>query len=424
DIYPEAMQKFADLHGEALDHALIAWEIAPDFVAAADAVVRLSPTIGSKRNLQAYVAQIMAATPNYGTLTRAAWALSPSWGGSIAQVYDLCDSYAAVVKLDVAYSIATCRIDMIYRGGIYGEARDIAREALLADDSTVLEYARVDEATNGNGPPDDRIKVLAKYLGSGEATDANAARVFDDMVSTIGSPLPAKFPQTLANHLAWARDTLRHDPGNANMVFAYIRDQKNAYSLGGPKANPLEARRVLRALLRTAHYNPTALQMLGGIEQYIGAQQNPGALQDPALGDDAFINAMVYSNHRSAYMDARIDARLPWFVQARSGGKDDAANLATHEHLARFDTDIVCPMVRMIRLKQATCMAEGIPMPNCRTLLGVMDPNSDLIALGATALTDVLTDVERRKACGFERSAGIEALIFEPRQVPMGPDTN
>ncbi|MGB8813075.1 MAG: hypothetical protein WCC57_07810, partial [Paracoccaceae bacterium] len=33
DIYPEAMQKFADLHGEALDHALIAWEIAPDFVA-------------------------------------------------------------------------------------------------------------------------------------------------------------------------------------------------------------------------------------------------------------------------------------------------------------------------------------------------------------------------------------------------------
>ncbi len=96
DTPPEALRAFSQMKNEALSLMESAFTTAPDFIPASDGAIVMNKHVRFLRvwRRKIIIANVMATTPNFGSLVRASYLSNRSWGGpGQILITELCDRY-------------------------------------------------------------------------------------------------------------------------------------------------------------------------------------------------------------------------------------------------------------------------------------------------------------------------------------------
>ena len=395
--YPQAFALQAELHSQARELAWQAYTLAPDLVPASDAVLRLAQVTGGQDYVPKILAEIMAATPNRGSLTRGTDALAPNWGGSLETMAEQCALYAGKIPDAGDYTVDTCLIDVIFSADIRGWPRTWAQTALDANDNPILERARITDAIYWRRGTDEANKVLARYLTDPENIDWNAAGIHDlDYRVPHGlAPLAPKFFQRRLDH---AVAEIVFDPYDYELLQIVF---ENVSYEGQPakrvdESLQLEAK---RRALTVAPYNAEAWFQYGLQAAFVFKYKEDEAAP-------FYINAIAYSNHRPYYLSMygrSVIGNLMWLLYEDMSTFTDIRDLP--ESREQVDA-LVCPLVRVTRVMQEVCETTGSEEMYCLAHSWPVKHWQQVMSLAET-----------ENVCTAERTAPIEELFYQPQVI-------
>ncbi len=397
--WPAAMDQMAEMHGAGMEMALRARELAPDLVAASDAVIRMGQTFGMADLAAEELARIMDIAPNYGSLLRAANSLSPKWGGSVDAVARACEDYATLLPDVEGYTVDICLVEMFIAAPVDGAARDWAWDMLTRlPDHPNLIAARTEKAVENRGSPPERLAALEAFFANG-GTWTTAAMHLDIERSASGEPFEKAFPAAVERAFAQATEDLLYDPGDPELVRTYF-DLIDSLPIGKRPDQAMQLS-VLRNLLAVAPYNPTAWMQMATL-QSAGLPVAETSVLAPAVA-----NAVSYSNHQTTVLAEMTGLYAMAYANGTADARLAAIRSETYTFPAAFDTDVSCPYTRLVRLLEEACRIQDIPAGECRNA-GAALPE----------MLDSVNEIAARGACVAERTAPIEALVFEPMDAP------
>lgn len=410
DIYPQAREQMLTLHAEAATLVLAALSADPTLIPASDLRMTLSKTLGDTGIVLEEIARVMAIAPTRQSLIIAASARAPQWGGSEAYGYQLCDEWAAKVTDVKDYTTEICKIDVVFAANYPFEAQRAATEKIAVIDHPVLDRQRLDLAIRGLLPKAVAVTIL-RTLQASDQMKLHHFRRWDDLegksdISGVGPRTQA----ALGTLIPRMRAESDFDPGDGIALMLYIDAllmQRQADGSEYPR-DEVEAR--FGALFDVAPYDPDAWARFGFyLEMFRDATTMTLADADHIRA--AFVNSAVYSNHQPSYVRTLVSInRMFW--EGLDKHNLDAIDATGEPAFDReeFNTSIVCPTVRSIRVLEALCEG-GLTQPEgCPEDVSMSDDNwPQLIALKERAKT--------RKACDKELSADPQDLSFS--LVPM-----
>jgi hypothetical protein len=394
----QAMEQMGELHGEALTMALRARDLAPDLVAASDAVIRLSQGFGIAGVAEEELARIMAIAPNHGSILRAANSLAPKWGGSVDAIARVCEKYAPQVPDVPGYTVDICLVEMFDDIGLQGAPQTWSWNRLLElPDHPHLINARKSSVLGGfGGTPETNIAALEAYIANG-GTEVVVANQLDYLRAKQSWSTVATYPDAVEQARETARAELAHDAGNPQLVEHYF-EMVSQSTLSPPLADSEQAA-ILEKLLTIAPYNVDAWTSL--------AYTLPGeSAEQFRARANAATNAVVYSNHKAQI----IAVTLPIFAQRYHDAVQQAVTDANGDPntgpSAETDTDVTCPYVRLVRLLEYSCAAQDISADECARYPKMEEMQADLSQIAA------------RGICEWERTADIDSIMFTPATGP------
>jgi hypothetical protein len=399
-IWPAAMDEMAALHGEAMGMAFRARDLAPDMVAASDAVIRMGQSFGMAELAEEELARIMAIAPNHGSLIRASNSLDPRWGGSVDAIARACENYATLLPDVADYTVDICLVELFDENGLRGAPQTWSWNKLLElPDHPNLIFARKSMVLGGRIPdPERSVAILDAYLArGGSATEI--APIYDSLRAKLDWAAVETQPEVMAAALAAATEDLIHDPGNPQLVEHY---QEMAYRVP-QDLQPDDAMQiaVLERMLQIAPYNVDGWTALF----YFTAGPS---LEQMDAATPAMANAIAYSNHKSAVIRAMISGRASRYGSETRQAIRDADGDPNVALPPEFDTVVTCPYVRLVRLLEHSCMAEGIApaSDDCADYPSFAEMQADLDQIAA------------RGICQAERTADIADLLYTPAPAP------
>jgi hypothetical protein len=395
----QAMDEMAEMHGEAMEMALRASTLAPDMVAASDAVIRMGQTFGMADMAKAELARIMAIAPNHGSLLRAANSLSPKWGGSVAAVAQACEDYATLLPDVEGYTGDICLVEMFVAAPVDGPPRTWAWDMLtrLPDHPNLIE-ARMQKAVANEGSHPERLAALEGYFASGGMW-TTAAWHLDIERSASGRPFDEAYPAAAARALADTTDKLLHDAGDPDLVKRYFELIEQSVPNDLPDVAAQMA--VLRNLLAIAPYNAKGWAKLADL------QSRGWSSEQVRAATPAVANAVVYSNHKTDIIREVMEIYVSGYLTGTASARSAAISNESYVYPAEFDVVVACPYTRLLRVLAYRCEAEGVDWRECGTSLATFpEMKADVDEIAA------------RGACEAERTADIESLTFEPAGGP------
>lgn len=406
DTWPEAMAGFVAAEHAAWVHGLRAHEAAPDFVPGSDALLALDLHVGelSDADFDTLLAEVMEATPNHGTLLRAAGRTRVEWGGGGPDAaWVICTTYAPVVTDAEGYDADACMAEIILRQGFGGPIRQVAADVALSRPEPWLDRARLEVARFVPVAGGDRLlrEAVADRLASDlSLTDTLDLALTHDVAHALPDGRPGVFGDVLVRVQAEARDTLRLHPADPEAIDALLWSMAPA-GVELPHASPEERTALLRARLGATPYDPETWSELARASLDI---MDPLDERHLPYG----INAIVYSNHGYNELGALLggfDARLMAANWPR-GLVPEYPSLPEEEMAALLDR-VLCPIVRAQRLADAACEeARGMEAAQCR---------------GGGPAPRIAAAVDYAEAGGFcpwERAAPVASLSYTPVPLP------
>lgn len=402
DIYrytwPAAMEGFNANLAKSQSHAWAAFDVAPDLVAASDALLvnemaldQLGP-FGVLQLTQA----VMAATPNRGTLQRASAAFRPDWGGDMTRVEQLCRDNAGRVESVENYTVDACIADMILWNGVRGDLAQRSVQVLADHGWDGFEEHRYSSYVRGR---DTGLTVedVADYLMQDDVVDYALAQEFYNEQfynfprSEVNRQIAAT--QIILRTKDAARDRLPHDPGDPTTVEMVLFGTETAVDrVAHP--NPDEAAALWGNVIAAAPYDPSWWMETGyNLNRTTDAGYRAGGMA-------AFGNAIAYSNHKPDYIGAVLNHVSYEHV--------DLARRDADFDTAAYDAAVTCPAVRLQRLFAAVC--DGSP----RAFRCNMRARIDDLAV------PILADAQARGVCETERQSTLPEIVFYPSDITLG----
>jgi hypothetical protein len=410
DIYPQAREQMLTLHAEAATLVLAALSVDPTLIPASDLRMTLSKTLGDTGIVPEEIARVMAIAPTRASLMIAAGALAPQWGGSEAYGYQLCDDWATKVTDVKDYTTEICKIDVVFAANYSFEAQSAAKEKIAVIDHPVLDRQRLDLAIRGLLPKAVAGTIL-RTLQASDEMKLHHFRRWDDLDGNDSSFGPGPHTKAaLGTLVPRMRAESDFDPGDGTALMMYIDALLMQRQLDGSVYPEDEVEARFAALFDVAPYDPDAWARFGFyLEMFRDATTMTLADADHIRA--AFVNSAVYSNHQPSYVRTLVSFnRMFWEgLDKRNLDAIDATGEPAFDR-EEFNTSIVCPTVRSIRVLEALCEG-GLTQPEGCPEDPSMSENSwpQLIALKERART--------RKACETELSADPQDLSFS--LVPM-----
>lgn len=394
----QAMEQMGEMHGRAMELAMRASEIAPDMVAASDAVIRMGQTFGMAELAEEELARIMAIAPNFGSLLRATNSMAPKWGGSVDAIARACEDYALLIPDVPGYTVDICLVEMFNENDLRDAPRTWAWDMLTRlPDHPHLINARTAKALDSWGlNPDDTIPILEAFLERG-GSEMTVVRLLDEMRAKQSWSAVTTYPDAVERALAIAQTDLEHDAGNPALVEHFF--EMRYQSTLTPQPENAEEVAIVQRMLAIAPYNVDGWLRL--------AYTLPGpSAEDFRARANAATNAVIYSNHKARI----ISGILPIFahryhdaVEKAVAGANGDPNPALS---AETDADVTCPYVRLIRLLKYSCAAEDVAADDCAGYPKMDEMQADIDQIAA------------RGICEWERTANIEDIAFTPAAGP------
>jgi hypothetical protein len=420
DTYYLALEGFDALQAQALDHAAIAYEAAPDLVSASDAMLALQMThrfLGPVEFAQV-IGDIMAVTPNHHSLMLAADTAMPQWGGGgSATVRDLCDTFASFVTDVTAYDSDICFVEIIFSLDTYlrdSSAMAEANRLLEGSDHPYLDGARLfqgfaameDIIPPGSDAPQtyhrnpEFAARLAAILSRPGFTNTETAANYDSFYATpLG--LPPMLPDIIEQEVAWAQSRLLADPYDPKAIAALTMPHFDAFGAPMPDILPVPERiALLKRRLLVNPYLPEVWDTLALLVQ----QQHMSPFDNPA--DVYYENAIVYSNYDVFAVQYYLQAK---YEQINRRIRAEQFELSGRFMDQALFEDGYCPFIRLENLKQFLCNG----------------PRSDAWVCGGwgpdpvRVLAEALQRSTAANLCVAERRANPEDLAFQPVEVDL-----
>ena len=375
EVYSDAARANAEKSTQAFELAERAIVADPGLLAASDLILRTSMMLGNRQMVPVEMERIMALHPNRGSLMRAMYNLSPQWGGKPGQVQLLCDRYAPMVKSIRGYNAQICMIDAAYWAGFSpGPQMDAAREGLAKTDNPVLDYARLKDAGDGFGTPEDRIRLLGdeatnRALTLKEAMELSVA--YDQAAGNAGKIRLSELAQLQADEAVRLVVMADHDPYDPGIISNYV------WALTNKPAGPLEpperdeAVSRLKTLLHGSPYNAQGWLDLARIS--LMGYHDQVDLDRIASVEPFFTNAIVYSNYSYDAVKAIIWGKYFAVVDPTNNTKVIDMTGLSAEARVKLDRVVNCPLVQQMRILAAVCGAEGINQHDCGGFFGGPD---------------------------------------------------
>jgi hypothetical protein len=395
----QAMDEMGKLHGDAMQMALRARDLATDLVAASDAVIRMGQSFGMADLAEAELARIMAIAPNHGSLQRAANSLSPKWGGSVDAIARTCEDYALLIPDVPGYTVDICLVELFNTAGVRGPAQAWGWQMLSElPDHPQLIYARMTKAVNNRGDTPERVAAFKAYLAAG-GRDFRAAWHLDIDQAGIDPGAESVVPDFVAREVARLAEDLTHDAGNPSLVRDYLDMVDRLDDADQSLAVPRE--QILRDLLAIAPHNVPAWAYLASM------QARGGGVEGLRRYAPFAANAIAYANHKPAVLSQMIkvygwnypgvtDADRPGFLQGLAAGQSP-----------EFLEAVACPYLRMTRVLLEVCEAEGLGPDNCRDSASTYQ-----------MMLDDIAEITSHGLCQTESNARIEDLLYTPVAIP------
>lgn len=397
--YPVAMAEMDRLHDEGLALAQQARDAAPDMIAASDAVMLLGQTRGMAEQAEAELARIMDIAPNLGSMTRAAYALAPKWGGSTQALDRICEDHAGEVPDVPGYSATMCAVDVYLAADVSGPALGwINAQLQQLPEHPHLLRPRATMALLGLGSTAEQIAALTAYLPAGEYDDTiflEAAQTLDRLNRESGAGSSDHYGTVSKGFVPWLTAELAANPADPGLLNAYIG------VMAGPQADdappPSDKAALLRRSLTAAPYNAKVLYALALLEADLNS---PERLQ---AASPIMANAIVYSNYKSEYLQGFINLYHYAYRHAAGSPVNQPAGTQTDEALAAFDAAVSCPLVRMLRVVTYVCETSEQGAGDCATA-----------GTYSERYRPLWQDTDARGACMDERTAPLEDLAYAP----------
>lgn len=397
ETYPEALQQAAALAAEAMAEAVKAHDAAPDLVSASDLMINAGMMARSPVGVEDLVGQVMARTPNRGTLHRAANALAPRWGGSLDQVFALCDAYAEKIAQVPGYGADVCKADLLQEANFSEAERQSQADTVAASDHPVLAAARIAAGMAQRDTSPEFQRELETYLFDINVTDTGAAAYLD-----VTFYEPQKRPlisyDVTMRKIADAWDRLDRDPANY-----YVQRDVLTESVGNrpilPRLGKATRFQHLQQALAFSPFNADLWYQIGWVTGAEGRE----AL---AIRSRATEKAIFYSNQSEHFLGGHAqslagdyalyllvrDSKDSFFLGEPVGSYTSAAE------------DLLCPFARAARLYAAMCEAGAADPDSCGQLIGSVDWQTALAAAQA----------ENQCAPVFSADLGVLAYADQP----------
>ena len=368
NVFPDAMRILMQDHAQAFDLANRAIAADQGLIAASDLMLELTTTLGNPEIIPVELERVMTLHPNRGSLMRVMRSFAPQWGGSPAQVKLLCERYAPLITGVAGYDARVCAIDAVYWGGFWnGDQHDEAHQLLQLIPNPILDYARLQDALAGLGPPQQRVKLLEDIKSKRDLTRSEAIAL--DMALTEAGPTPQVDLQTewkiaIANALDWNRNAADHDPYDPEIVTAYVGTALDAEQNLGIKPDVDDLIRRLQRLLARLPYSAEAWGFLGDLMRR-GTALGTVDLDMIAKVEPYDVNAAVYSNYSHSAVKSLIWTKFWAIIDVRNISKTRDISGLTKAERARYDAVVFCPMIRQMTILSIVCRNQGIPDDQC-----------------------------------------------------------
>ena len=396
ETWPAALDAFRSYQAEGTALARAAYDAAPDFVPAADAVMAFQATTRTMPPdlFNAMVAAVMERTPNRGSLRRAAYQALPQWGGGgPLEVAARCTAHADKVNDGMPYSVEACFIDAVTT---YGFGQDSVRQAahlLMTSEAAGLDDLRVTLGLIAD--PVEAQAALLAYLERETTTDVEQAQIYDANYA-IPQGLPLMLPVVGARHVAEARALLQDDPYNRRLI-QRLFDAERWDQLAPPLLSPEEVLTLSRDMLIGAPFDPEAWIQL------TLALHGAGRGDDPAMLS-AGINAVAYSMHHSGPLGNLRGDLMRAAQRLAEAGYPGVSDDTAFDGLELT----LCPLVRADRLMTAACETPDDSDWMCGSNTGATPVIAALVA-----------EIAARNWCGWERTAPLAEIVFLPVPVDL-----
>jgi len=395
---PEAMRAFRDLQNRGMSIALEAYAQVPDYVPASDAVMLHQLT--TKRldwdTFEAIVADVMATTPNRGSLWRASLLTLPQWGGvGHRGVQGLCEHYAdQITDAEEGYTVDVCIIDLIHTTSSGEAAQAFANRRLGALTHPNTRLARLRQARDRGNPEDDAF-ILSYLADVGLKDRFNATNLAWQL--RITDEVEAQLRALDARWQAEAEAGIMHDPYSKDYIDVLLRRYKLpiSQSIHFDAAKRAQRDLLQQRLAASAIFDAGAWADMG-LEKRIAARSSA----DMLLADPYYINAMYYGNYAQEYTTAMMAVKSDLFALHQTLVENDQPTELTD---AELEHDVLCPLARVDRLFVAMCEANPDPFHPCSDF-------EEVYPFYRVAMDYIVAE----GMCEAERDAPIEDLLYQP----------
>ena len=398
--HPDALDAFRDLSDRALDLALRAVDVDPDYVPAIDALLDLQVATGWLSDEEKFdlTAHVMDLAPNLVTLQRALHSSLTTWGGAgPSEITRYCDAFAARIPTDPGFTADVCIARIVGWHRVLGPLHDEAK--MLADVTGHKNLGGLRRmVAMERGTPEDRDLILTYLRGPG-ARDWRTAWDFSGHFGTTPE-IDAMFRAIDRRSMAGARAWLPHDPFDIATLDYLLNPGWTTGAQGYNHPRMTEAERVL-LLKRRAVASPFEAQSLYDVGRFLYLTTWDYALADPYL-----MNAIYYSSYAPYIINLVLDAQrrgfpLEVWAPPPAGAQPSAAAVA-----ARSDTARICPFIHTMKLIEFVC--DFREDPTCANHTPVLP---DVWVLAAA---------EEDGLCEAERASTAADLAIEPVKLSTG----
>lgn len=387
--YPRAMERMYDHVAQATPLARYMFEKFPDFVPGSDAVLRMHLFGGRDSELVPLLEKIFEHTPTRESLDKARWTVQPNWGGSIEQMFELCEKFAARVEDSPGYTIDKCKIEAIYIAKEPSKEMTWAQMMLDRMPEDQMPEQRLIDATRFRPDPKLAIALLTKI----EEPDPEAAKIIEYDFGATGVYADEKAQENAAN-----LEKLKFDPRNPTILYSLAR----YIILFGPDddGNAQRAQVVWQYLKRAVVLGDLRSEIFMQLE-YVHPEANKMAgIFDSIISNE---RAVVLSNYGFAELAQYFDHIYLWnfnFGLATGRGPSHSDEPGV-DYPARRE-QLACPLVRSASLIEYMCVNNLANSGQC-SVEG--DPYG--------AVTEILTKARETNTCPQFLNKPVEDLLFE-----------
>lgn len=380
------------LHEEGMQLALQAYNAAPDYVPASDAVIRLQWRTGFLWNWQVnkIIGDTMDVTPNFGTLTRASQGRGQDWGG-------LCETHARKIT-GVSYD--ACIVGLLAENRALDDNWSYVADVLDREDHPILEEARVRRAVARGTDAD--MQLVVDYVASTDLTFP-WLRTEIEIASQLGSyryfsSPPLDFVDDFHYDLqAAVRKQLETDPFNLSLLNVALYERPY---IKAPPLQMYDTREYLRLMTRTAVVQPYHMMNWTNISLH-----DPAIVPDLNTLDMGYENAMAYSGHSIFAITNYFQKKRNHFYSFKQRGESAAINGRPWPSEEDFDQEVSCRLVRLLRLFDDAAERS----PEHRNHIDGFRIDQNLEALEA--------DLRDITVCAHLWDSPIETLYFTPHDL-------